>query len=577
MNVGSADENLDPVEEARRLIDALLDGRLSPEGARRLQDLVCDHADVQRLYVRYMHLRCSIVSHVGVIDGILLRETDDDRLESPHAGMAETMVMPAIKAVDEDEEPPAIYVPPAPPARRPRPSLNWRLVRWSAAAVVALGIATSAWRLLGRQKPAGPTQVVAQPSAPPPVCNLVAAVNARWADGSPKPAGHLAPGTSLALASGIVQLQFTDGASVIVEGPAQLTTDSATAMSLLTGKVVATIPGGGFVVNTPTATVTDLGTEFGVGAEANGPTQVHVFKGRIQAAPRRQGGTQGEAPRVLANDQSADVSGKTVALTADQGLGFVRSAEFDARLKAAHGSAYDRWRAFGYQLRRDPALVAYYTFEKDPTRPAVLPNTAATGSISDGIITNVQWTEGRFPGKTAAGFADAKADIKVTIPGHFTSITLWVWVKPGSIPSGGYAALLLSDGGPDPDRLHWDISADRSLNLSGLPSPADKQVMRSAANAVPAASNDWVFLANVYDRDGTLRTYRNGRPFGPPLASKAIELGIGPAHIGNWDAYLKNPLPTDDRHFGGTFDELGVLSRPMTDAEILQLYSAGRP
>lgn len=581
MSIGSTDDNLGPLEEARRLIDALLDGRLSDEGAHRLECLVCDHVDVQRLYVRYMHLRCGIVSHAGIIDGILLRGMDEERPESPHAELADAMVMPAITAAEPDEQPPAIYVPPAPPARRPRPPLNRRLVRWSAAAaaVVALGLAITAWRLVTRRTPAGPTQVVAvQPlAAPPPVCRLVAEVNAQWADGSPKSAGDLAPGTPLTLASGIVQLQFTDGASAIIAGPAQFTVESAGAMSLLAGKVVATVAGGGFVVNTPTATVTDLGTEFGVGADANGSTQVHVFNGRVQAAPRPQGGTQGGPARVLATNESANVSAEAVALTADRGLGFIRSGEFDARQKAAQGSAYDRWRALGYQLRRDPALVAFYTFEKDPARPALLPNTSATGSISDGSLNNVQWTQGRFPGKSAAAFSDPKADIKVTIPGHLTSITLWAWVKPGPIPSGGYAALLLSDGGPDADRLHWDIAADRSLNLSGLTSPSDKQVMRSVSNAVPAASNNWVFLANVYDRDGTLRSYRDGRPIGSPVASKPIELGIGPAHIGNWDAYLKNPLPTNDRHFGGVFDELGVLSRPMTDAEIFQLYAAGRP
>lgn len=578
MSVGSTDDILDPVDEARRLIDALLDGRLSADDALRLERLVCDHVEVQRLYVRYMHLRCSVMSHVGIVDGIILRGTEDERPESPNPRMAETMIMPAITAVEQDEQPPAIYMPPAPPARPPRPSLNWRLVRWSAAAVVALGLATASWWLPGRQKPAGPTQVVAQPSAPPPVCELVAEVNARWVDGSQTPAGNLAPGTSLALASGIVQLQFTDGASVIVEGPAQLTIDSGAAMSLLTGKVVATVPGGGFVVNTPTATVTDLGTEFAVGAEASGPTQVHVFNGRVQAAARPRGATQGGTVRVLATDQSADVSAQAVALTADRGLGFVRSGEFDARLKAARGSGYDRWRAFGYQLRRDPALVAYYTFEQHPAIPTALANTAAGGSPADGTLKNVQWTQGRFPGKTAVQVADPTADIKVTIPGRFTSITLWAWVKPGPIPSSGYAGLLLSDGWPGPGRLHWDIGSGRSLNLA-LSSSAKNKAIRShsPSNAVPPASNDWVFLASVYEQDGTLRSYRDGRPFGPPIAGEAMEFGIGPAHVGNWDTYLQRPLAIDDRHFGGTFDEMGVLSRPMTDAEIMQLYSAGRP
>ena len=43
-----------------------------------------------------------------------------------------------------------------------------------------------------------------------------------------------------------------------------------------------------FVIRTPTATVTDLGTEFGVEVSKEGDTETHVFVGEVQIATRQR-------------------------------------------------------------------------------------------------------------------------------------------------------------------------------------------------------------------------------------------------------------------------------------------------
>ena len=40
-----------------------------------------------------------------------------------------------------------------------------------------------------------------------------------------------------------------------------------------------------FSVRTPTAVVTDLGTEFGVEVNRSGTTRSHVFQGRVKVCP----------------------------------------------------------------------------------------------------------------------------------------------------------------------------------------------------------------------------------------------------------------------------------------------------
>ena len=119
-------------------------------------------------------------------------------------------------------------------------------------------------------------------------------------------------GHSLSLRSGCAQLAFVGGTTVILEGPARFTIDSSTAITLIEGKLAATVSGGGFTVHTPTATVLDLGTEFGISAIAS-TTDVEVFKGKIQATAR-SANTSGSPPQTMTQGQAAAVSGGVITL-----------------------------------------------------------------------------------------------------------------------------------------------------------------------------------------------------------------------------------------------------------------------
>jgi hypothetical protein len=106
----------------------------------------------------------------------------------------------------------------------------------------------------------------------------------------------LAPGQKLQLTEGLIQLTFTNGAKVVVEGPADFVASASTEASLLHGKIAAAVPrfARGYTVLTPTAEVVDLGTEFGVDVDDKGASEVHVFDGDVVARPRRGGVAEGE-------------------------------------------------------------------------------------------------------------------------------------------------------------------------------------------------------------------------------------------------------------------------------------------
>ena len=102
--------------------------------------------------------------------------------------------------------------------------------------------------------------------------------------------GRQLPAQRLQLDSGLLELRFTSGATVILEGPADFEVASALRCVLHRGTVVARVPeqARGFTVEGPRGRLVDLGTEFGVRVGNSGDTEVHVLKGRVEAFPTNQ-------------------------------------------------------------------------------------------------------------------------------------------------------------------------------------------------------------------------------------------------------------------------------------------------
>ena len=112
---------------------------------------------------------------------------------------------------------------------------------------------------------------------------------AQWTSVQPK-TGELLPAGTLELKSGLIEVRMVSGASMIVEGPATFRVRSQNAVDLGAGHLTAVVPEAahGFAVQTPSAMVVDLGTEFGVGVETDAATHLEVFLGKVQAGPRMQ-------------------------------------------------------------------------------------------------------------------------------------------------------------------------------------------------------------------------------------------------------------------------------------------------
>jgi hypothetical protein len=117
-------------------------------------------------------------------------------------------------------------------------------------------------------------------------------------------------GREFNLESGLMQIAYNTGATVILQGPVTFRVDSRNGgflpLGRLTGKVEA-VAAKGFAVRTPTAMITDLGTEFGVQVDAAGITQSHVFRGSIQVQTTFAEGSGKAVSHVLHENESIRV------------------------------------------------------------------------------------------------------------------------------------------------------------------------------------------------------------------------------------------------------------------------------
>ncbi len=145
--------------------------------------------------------------------------------------------------------------------------------------------------LAGIQTPASQAPANKTPYALDDSENVVARVtsvtaNIIWSDGQ-EPLDFLMrlhPGDVVGIEKGLIELEFSDGAQLVIESPSTLLVTSAASARLLKGRVVGRAESGNFTLLTPTADVVDIGTEFGVEV-GQGGTDVTVFEGEVHVHP----------------------------------------------------------------------------------------------------------------------------------------------------------------------------------------------------------------------------------------------------------------------------------------------------
>ncbi len=228
------------------LRDLVLDGRATQEEVDQLEQLVLQSSELRRDYAEHAHLNAALASHAA----------------QPPA------VMPPDIASAGSDDAQALVTPRS--ANR-----HWVGNLITLAACIAMTVVgTWYW-------------IVAQT---PDYAYILSTENCRWEQSTlpTSPNQPLGAGR-LKLSDGIATLRFPL-VNVTLEGPVDFEVIDDRHCRVHSGRVFANVEkgGDGFVIETPTATLTDRGTMFGVNVLDSGDSDLRVVHGEVDVAPVTQ-------------------------------------------------------------------------------------------------------------------------------------------------------------------------------------------------------------------------------------------------------------------------------------------------
>ena len=443
----------------------------------------------------------------------------------------------------------------------------------AAAAMLLLG---ASWIWIARHRSPEAVAAVAAETTAQGCAVLTQMLDAQFLKTTHASGETLAPG-KFQLTQGWAQIEFFSGATLLVEGAAELEIVSSWEARCLSGKVRVHVPPAahGFRLHTPDAQLVDLGTEFAVNVQAGGKlADVHVFEGEVIAHP------SAGAEMSLREGQSLRGAARA-ALDPAQFLGM---GQLQKLITERQQQRLKEWQQWSEQIRRDPRLVAYYPLRHFAQWERLVNDAAEPHNLAhNGGAVGAAWTQGRWPGKDALQFKRPGDRVRLNLDGTFHAVTLMGWVRVDRLDHK-YNALLLTDG-YDPGEPHWQISEDGRLMFSVIyPDPANptqrrNQIYYSPAVLAAAAGERWHHLAVTYDnQSGEAVQYFDGEPVSrevSPFHTPGRPLSFGPCELGNWG------LPTEGHRFpirnlDGCLDEFAIYSERLSDAEIREHFEHGK-
>ena len=585
----------DLFDEMHGLVAASLNGTMSTEQECRLDGLIHHNAEAFHLYLNLIFESSILLTWAGHNRAEGFQTADHPAWISDDMQLRQVLSLPLIETAgkngDETVRPSAIPTVPsiAFHAAAGYLSSGWPLAYLLAIVIVSVGIAiggvvrVSQPSFVARQLwPAATEKQAAITPRVEIVGQITRMAGCRWADPKRAPSqnAQVPLGRRYALAAGLMEITYNTGAKVILQGPVVYEAESKNggflAVGKLTGEVI-TKAARGLAIRTPTATITDLGTEFGVEVGKTGLTSARVFQGKVEVRPVSREGRLDRAVELRANDfvEVARGGDLTVRRGTTDPSTFVRSEQIQKLVDPPKSEALCRWQAHAQKIRRDPALVAYYDFQRHADAPNLLRADAAGGETGrcDGMIEGAVWAKGRMPGKDALQFDGEQARVRIHLPRRITAMTLATWISIDFIPDNKVCDLVAPDGWDDvPGKcnvqitrqgvIHFDTSA---FGIARTPPVLPWQEWKRVR---------WHCLAIVVDpeRERTAWFVDGANVFQGSIA-KDFFTAFDSASIGNWWS-LNN---TYERGFNGRMDELMILGRAVTEQEIREMYQAGKP
>lgn len=332
------------LDEVGRLTSLMLEGVITPDDRRRLEDMLL--ADVEALDYYQSYIEIHSLLHWSYCTPE--RSGQNDQQNDQQDGQTDQGVAPQCDLHGDDWrlDDWDAAVPPRAARRAPAPIRAFGIGRFSQVEpfsyltslliVCFAAIIAWDWKIADCR---GFSDAAASPHSvykirplfvggfdaqPVFVGRITAAVDCRWAEGEAEVSrlDYVPAGRRFKLASGLLEITYGSGAKVLLEGPAVYEVCASGGL-LTSGKLTGRLASGAeaahavedvaddaalagrFAIRTPTAMIVDLGTEFGVEVDENGDTMSHVFHGSVRLCPLSI--LHDEAGLVLNENESAQV------------------------------------------------------------------------------------------------------------------------------------------------------------------------------------------------------------------------------------------------------------------------------
>jgi len=381
--------------------------------------------------------------------------------------------------------------------------------------------------------------------------------------------------------SGLVQIDFFHGATVLLEGPSKFQVINSEQGRLIHGKLCADVPPPaiGFEILTGGFKVVDLGTSFGMSVDYDGSGEVHVFDGEVEVWHPEE-----DKQILLQQGQSISIRGNSVVVGKSRSQVFTRSESLDYKVERKITESNQ----LSKQLIEDEDVVLYYTFSGADHWARKVKNKATHGRKgTDGAIVGCHTTQGRWPGKQALGFNSSSDRVRLNLPGKFKDITMITWVKMKDV-LGENLALLNPETEQD-HFLHWSIISSKTKELQQLhfsETSQAKGLIRGRTHYhcnknlhQQLLSGEWTHLALVYDTQrGKVNHYVNGKLVGTNDIKKVSPLKVGIADIGNWpQKEWAKGTKFEIRHLVGSMSKFLIAKRAFSETEIRHIYETEKP
>ncbi|MBI9019396.1 MAG: sigma-70 family RNA polymerase sigma factor [Phycisphaerae bacterium] len=554
------------------LVAEMLDGSIDPQKFELLQNQLLAEPQQLAYYIEHISLCANLKKYQTINQPVNPSEGNQEHIfcEVVEADLAARTEIELAKQAQPEKE----------KITYQRSSLSpWTIYRvfGAIAAMIIIALLLTAIQQFG-------SQVRYREPRKPVVASLSQQIGALWmGDDQFNPGDPMRAG-QFELVEGLANIEFRDGAQVVIQAPAQIELITDSEIYLHSGKLVAYVPESaiGFVVRTDNSKIVDLGTEFGVSAINNSDTIVNVFQGEVALSPRdKESNVSYPILKLQAGQgRKVDMAHKVTNVSVDE-LAFVRGREFNCRYKASQGSDYHRWLAYSYDVRRDPDLVVYYPFDIESEESDILLNVASStvgrlnGQLAQGKA-RPDWVQGRWPEKSALKFNRREKQF-VTVPADqdfciADNVTIAAWVK---CPDANKFGQIVSN------RLDGQVNYQLSVYDPALPEANRMQFLRYDdlfENRIVSSnklnpSNRWVFLCITHDNN-TVNFYVDGhlfetRQYEFETAPVLAELNIGAATVQGHDF--------SHQMFNGIMDEILIYKRVLTGQDIKAIYEASKP